>query len=270
MAQLKHLFALLFFCALAGQLFAQDEEKKWANLEVDAGLLGLSSFLMTSSSPFTIYDPQDFESLVSLQISRVKEDRWGLWLGYSRSSSNADLRDEAEDFSQRLAAQHPNDFIFDINDSTYTFKQVRKHLHFGVMKRQKLGGIHLNFGGGVGAYYPLAGPGIQFLVKEQGSNVRSEYTYSYGERNAWNWSAMAYLDADRYLHRSSSLEWKVFGRISCLGFGKIQEIEERKAPLHVPATFTSIEDQGMSLRLDLVIGLRLRLINMEAWKMFKR
>lgn len=269
MAQLKRLSVLLFLCALSFQLFAQDEEKKWANIEVDAGVLGLSSFLMTSWSPLTIYDPQDFESLVSLQVSRVKEDRMGLWLGFSRSSSKADLRDEAEYFSQRLSAMHPNDFIFDVNDSTYTIKYVRKHIHFGMMMREKLGEVHLNFGGGVGAYYQTASPGLRFLVKEQGSNVRSEYTYSYGEGNAWNWSATVYVDADMNLYRSGKFEWNVFGRVSCLGFGKIQEIEERKAPLHIPATYTSIEDKGMALRTDVVIGLRMRMINIERWKVFK-
>lgn len=270
MAQLKHIFVLLFLCALSFQLLAQEAEEKWANLEMDAGILGFSSFLMTSSSSLTIYDPQDFESLMSFQISRVKEDRWGLWLGFSRSSSSANLSEEAEDFSQRLFAQHPNDFIFDVNDSTYTIKYVRKHIHFGVMKREKLGKVHLNFGGGVGAYYQTASPGLRFIVKEQGSNVRSEYTYSYGEGNAWNWSATVYADADMNLYRSRKFEWNVFGRVSGLGFGKIGEIEERKAPLHVPATYTSIEDEGMALRMDVVIGLRMRMINIQGWKMFNR
>lgn len=271
MARLNKFWAVLILCAFVANAAAQSEEKAaWADLEFDAGILGLSSMMMSSSSPLTIYDPQDYSGMVSFQLSRVKKDKWGMWFGILNSWSEADLREEAIEFRNRLMAQHPNDFIFSVRDASYSIKYKQTHFHFGALRRKKLGAVHLNFGAGLGAYKMVSESGLRFVVKEQGSNVRSEYTYNYGEENKWNWSATAYVDADMNLYRSGRMEWNVFGRVSCLGFGKISTFEERKAPLHVPATSTFIEDEGQTLRADVVFGLRMRIINMQGWKMFNR
>jgi len=271
MARLKKFYGLLVLFGLAVNAVAQSQEKTpWADLEFDAGILGLSSRIMSSPSTLTSYDPQDYSGLVSFQLSRMKKDQWGMWFGILTSWSQADLSQEDAEFRNRLIAQHPNDFIFSFSDESYTIKYNRTNFHFGALKRKKLGDVHLNYGAGLGAYKMIAESGLRLVVKEQGSNVRSEYTYNYGEENKWNWSATVYVDADMNLYRSGRMEWNVFGRASCLGFGKRSTIEERKAPLHVPATFTFIEDEGYSLRADVVFGLRMRIINMQGWKMFNR
>lgn len=241
-------------------------ESGWADIELDAGIVGFGTYLGNASSEEAIYQPAAFGTLVNLQLSRIKADKWGLWLGVigSTSSNTEDLENR---WLSELETNHPNAFVSTGNINSISF--TRTHLMGGVLKRKQIGSFHLNYGAGLGAAR-LSGIGsIEIQKKDLGSNDRTVYTYDYGAYDAWTWSAKVYADLDVKLYRSGKLQWMVFLRTSTIMHGQTGEMNASVAPILQPTRREVFVDSGTAFHLDMNFGIRLRMVNIERWRVFR-
>lgn len=257
------LVVMLCFAMIKAQ--AQDESG-WADIELDAGIVGFGTYLGNASSEEAIYQPAAFGTLVNLQLSRIKADKWGFWLGVigSTSSNTEDLENR---WLSEVASNHPNAFVSTNNINSISF--TRTHLMAGVLKRKQIGSFNLNYGAGLGAAR-LSGIGsIEIQAKELGSNSRSAYTYDYGAYDTWTWSANMYADLDVKLYRSGKLQWMLFFRTSTIMHGQTGEINASVAPILGPTSREVFADRGTAFHLDMNFGIRLRMVNIDRWRIFR-
>lgn len=241
-------------------------ESGWADIELDAGIVGFGTYLGNASSEEVIYQPAAFGTLVNLQLSRIKADKWGLWLGVigSTSSNTEDLENR---WLSKLETNHPNAFVSINNINSISF--TRTHLMAGVLKRKQIGSFNLNYGAGLGAAR-LSGIGsIEIQKKDLGSNDRTVYTYDYGAYDTWTWSANMYADLDVKLYRSGKLQWMIFFRTSTIMHGQTGEMNASVAPILGPTSREVVVDSGTAFHLDMNFGIRLRMVNIDRWRIFR-
>ncbi|MDG1158582.1 MAG: hypothetical protein P8N19_03760 [Flavobacteriales bacterium] len=259
-------WAFFFLLCFAMQGVEAQNEARWADIELDAGILGFGTHLGNASSEDAIYQPGTFGTVVNFQLSRVKTGKWGMWLGVVGSSSSNTTSLENFWLSE-IEAIHPNAFISSTNTNAVTFS--RTHYLAGVLKRKQIGSFNLNYGAGLGAAR-LSGIGnIEIQTKDLGSNHRTTYTYDYGVYDAWTWSANVYADLDVKLYRSGELQWMAFFRTSAIMHGQNGEMNASVTPILGELRRDAFTDSGTSFHLDMNLGIRLRLVNMEKWKMFR-
>ncbi len=270
MVKLKKLFALALFliASFCGQ--AQDAEEAWANIELDAGILGLSSYLGNSNGNEALYRPGKVGSLVNFQISRIKANKWGMWLGVV-GSTNTNVESAENYWISEVRKNHPNAFITTANTDNISNNIIFSRTHFmlGVLRRKSLGSIHLNYGLGAGAVSLEGLSEIQIKAKELGNNEFTEYNYDFGRYDTWSWSANAYADLDVKLYRSGKLQWMAFFRTSLMLHGQNGEVLENVEPIIAPSRTNILSDSGLAYHLDMNFGIRLRLVNIQKWKMFQ-
>lgn len=258
-------YALTFLACFTMHLAQAQYESQWADVEIDAGFLGFGTYLGSTSGD-ALYEPGAFGTLVNLQVSRVKNDKWGLWLGLMGSTSS-NLESLENRWLNQLDAIHPNAFISTFNTNSASFS--RTHFMAGVLRRKEIGSFHLNYGAGLGTAHLTGIGNIEVQTKDLGTNNRAVYTYDYGAYDAWSWSANAYADLDVKLYRSGKLQWMVFFRTSLMMHGQNGEVLENVEPIIAPPRTNILSDNGFAYHLDMNFGIRLRLVNIEKWKIFR-
>jgi hypothetical protein len=265
MVKLMKWGAVLLLCLSMNRAEAQ-YESGWAEVEIDAGFLGLSTNLGQTAGSDALYEPGAFGTLVNFQLSRMKADKWGLWLGIVGSSSS-NLASLEDHWLSEIDAIHPNAFISTSNTNSASFS--RTHFMAGVLKRKELGALHLNYGAGFGAAHLTGIGNIEIQSKDLGSNARTVYNYDYGAYDAWSWSANLYADLDIKLYRSGKLQWMAFFRSSLMMHGQSGEVKASVEPVFAPNSAELIRDQGASMHLDMNFGVRLRLVSIDRWHIFR-